>query len=79
MVSSRQLWYYYIFDAGNFNCGAADPLFRPRGGLQRIVGGEEANPHSWPWQISLGYGSSSHFCGGSVLSQNWAITAAHCV
>jgi hypothetical protein len=28
----------------------------------RIVGGEEARVHSWPWQVSL-QSRRSHFCG----------------
>jgi hypothetical protein len=32
----------------------------------RIVGGQEAVPHSWPWLVSLQYGGS-HFCGGTLI------------
>merc|ERR1719507_1395906 len=51
-------------------------LPRPR---DAIVGGEEAVPHSIPWQVSLRRKSDDfHFCGGSVLSSNAIVTAAHC-
>ena len=33
--------------------------------------------NSWNWIVSLeAYGS--HFCGGSILSPSWVITASHC-
>merc|ERR1711923_373053 len=45
----------------------------------KIVGGEEAEPHEFPWQVSLRRKSDNfHFCGGSVLNENTVISAAHC-
>ncbi|XP_062997586.1 chymotrypsin B-like [Elgaria multicarinata webbii] len=47
-------------------------------GYARIVNGEEAVPGSWPWQVSLQEKSGWHFCGGSLVNENWVVTAAHC-
>jgi len=51
-----------------------------RGG---IVGGYEAVPGSWPWQAYLQYQTSpgvwEQMCGGTLISDQWIQTAAHCV
>ena len=44
----------------------------------RIVGGVVADPHAYPFVLSLrswGYG----ICGAGLLNADWAITAAHCI
>lgn len=43
----------------------------------RIVGGEDAKPGQFPYQVSL-YSKNRFNCGGSILSKNWVVTAAHC-
>ena len=46
----------------------------------KIVGGEKVRKRSWGWIVSLAYQSNqSHFCAGSILSDSWILTAAHCV
>ncbi|CAF0811972.1 unnamed protein product [Rotaria sp. Silwood1] len=44
----------------------------------RIVGGQDAAPHSWPWLVSLQY-HGGHFCGGTLIDEYHVLTAAHCL
>ncbi|KAM9221477.1 transmembrane protease serine 13 isoform 1-T1 [Dugong dugon] len=43
----------------------------------RIVGGTLASESKWPWQVSLHYGTT-HICGGTLINDQWVLTAAHC-
>ena len=42
----------------------------------KIVGGYECEKHSQPHAVSLN--SGYHFCGGSLVNENWVVSAAHC-
>nr|XP_016936780.2 serine protease SP24D-like [Drosophila suzukii] len=44
----------------------------------RVVGGEDAAKAQFPHQVSL-RNAGSHSCGGSILTRNFILTAAHCV
>ncbi|XP_031550202.1 chymotrypsin-like elastase family member 2A [Actinia tenebrosa] len=54
---------------------------KPQG--TRIVGGYEAAKGAWPWQAMLLYqtasGSWKQFCGGTLITPEWVVTASHCV
>lgn len=57
-----------------------------RSPLEKIDGGEPAAPASWPWMAFLSIVVLNRYkfiqvfnCGGSLLSDEWMVTAAHCV
>ncbi|XP_017283958.1 prostasin-like [Kryptolebias marmoratus] len=54
-------------------CGIA-PLNAKRD--SRIVGGEDAAPGAWPWQATLEIRGA--LCGGSLINNQWVLSAAHC-
>ncbi|KAJ3626105.1 hypothetical protein MTP99_016628 [Tenebrio molitor] len=56
------------------------PLREPRNVLPRIIGGQEAAPHSIPSQAFLEMYTENEgwYCGGSLISENYVLTAGHC-
>ncbi|CAN0417041.1 unnamed protein product [Rangifer tarandus platyrhynchus] len=45
--------------------------------LHRIIGGTDTQEGGWPWQVSLHFVGSA-YCGTSVISREWLLSAAHC-
>jgi len=51
--------------------------------MDKIVGGHEARPYSFPWLASLwvedaDYAMDQHQCGAAVIDNQFLLTAAHC-
>ncbi|OQV25002.1 Enteropeptidase [Hypsibius exemplaris] len=44
----------------------------------RILRGEAATPQGTPWHVAL-YRNGEFVCSGSLINENWIITAAHCM
>ncbi|MEX2319060.1 MAG: serine protease, partial [Bauldia sp.] len=46
-----------------------------------VVGGKTAADGSWPWQVRLldSFDTNTGFCGGSFITEQWILTAAHCL
>uniref|UniRef100_A0A8C8SEL6 Peptidase S1 domain-containing protein n=1 Tax=Pelusios castaneus TaxID=367368 RepID=A0A8C8SEL6_9SAUR len=43
----------------------------------RILNGQTAKYGTWPWQVSV-QRQGFHICGGSLVSESWVMSAAHC-
>lgn len=52
-------------------CGVRAPVYR-------IVGGNVASAHEYPWTVGLTR-AGKLYCGGSLISNQYVLTAAHCV
>ena len=67
-----------ILDIGlSQTCGNAN-------GVTRIIGGYNSAPLRWPWMchLEIRYQEEANVyygCGGTLLSNEWVVTAAHCV
>nr|XP_005022007.2 coagulation factor X [Anas platyrhynchos] len=63
------------------------PTLPPRNGSSiktpyvdtRIVGGDECHLGECPWQAVLINENGEEFCGGTILNENFILTAAHCM
>jgi hypothetical protein len=52
------------------DCGVPSIAAKPK-----IIGGIEATPYSWPWQVQIRY-FGGHLCGGAVVSPGMLVTYA---
>lgn len=65
---------YYLFLGlsilNDLECGTADK--------DRVAGGEKAGLRELPWMALLRYDDEFH-CGGSLITNRYVLTAAHCI
>lgn len=56
---------------GEIKCGTSVPH-------GRIVNGDKSSPGVYPWTVGIQFGDKL-YCGGSIISNKFVVTAAHCV
>ena len=74
MLAKEHLLLILISVTSAQECG--QPVIDPN--KVKIINGEEVTPHSYPWMVSIQGQADPHYCGASVLSPNWVLTAGHC-
>ncbi|XP_032092137.1 serine protease 27-like [Thamnophis elegans] len=77
-----QMRYYWVMLSVGLGLPDVEPSYATRvcgkqGYLNRIVGGTDSRDGEWPWQVSIKL-NGHHHCGGSLVTNQWIITASHC-
>lgn len=79
MVGGGALWWAHLVYAQD-----APTVTPAQSDSPDILGGREAQPGAWPWQVALLRRLEPNpflgqFCGGTLIAEDWVLTAAHCV
>jgi len=75
-ISVKPPEFYRCNQTSTCGCGA-NPVVLTQ---SRIVGGEQAVEYSWTMMVSIRWpDENTHWCGGSILSKSYILTAAHCL
>ncbi|XP_067035363.1 MAM and LDL-receptor class A domain-containing protein 1-like [Acropora muricata] len=77
MIVSKMILLVLLF-LGSSVSGQLLPCGYTAVSQSRVIGGKDAIPGAWPWQIAL-LRFGGFICGGSLISDEWVVTAAHCV
>ncbi|XP_026018681.1 serine protease 27-like [Astatotilapia calliptera] len=70
---SAVFWFVTGILASNAQECGRPPLMQ-----DRIVGGLDSLLGEWPWQVDVQKHPDGHICGGSLITENWVLSAAHC-
>nr|KAG5703160.1 hypothetical protein BaRGS_027325 [Batillaria attramentaria] len=76
-VTSWEEW-LGVWERNQEDCGlpSTEPFLKDL----RVAGGTTAMSGNWPWMVSLSNKMfHQHWCGGILISDQWVLTAAHCL
>ena len=54
------------------------PVHKGEPDQNKIIGGKEAKPHSYPWQLAISL-KGQVFCAATLIAKKQVLTAAHCI
>ncbi|XP_015794457.1 chymotrypsin B-like [Tetranychus urticae] len=88
LLNNNYSSFIFVFATLLYSCSAAfnqsdcNCRINPAEDTFKIVNGTEFYPHKYPWLVSLqierSAGDYAHNCGGSILNDQWIVTAGHC-
>jgi secreted trypsin-like serine protease len=78
-VAPRQVFMFVGFLTLSAAQGVAQEEIKPF--AKRIIGCEPTEIHHHPWQVAFNVtfpDGKTYLCGGSIITNRWVLTAAHC-